>query len=154
MSEPARTPKVSLYEQDFYAWSEDQSRKLKSRSAAGLDWKNLAEEIGSLGGSERSEIRSRLVIVLLHLLKWQYQPSKRKAGWTASILEARDQLNERLKESPSLRPYPATVLKKQYTIARLRAADEIGVPLESVPTDCPYAVVEILDEEFFPDDKQ
>ncbi|MDQ3560219.1 MAG: DUF29 domain-containing protein [Pseudomonadota bacterium] len=153
MAEPARTTETPLYERDFHAWSEDQHRVLKARSSAGLDWDNLAEEIRSLGGSERSEIRSRLVVVLHHLLKWQYQPSRRKAGWTASILEARDQLNERLKESPSLRSYPATVVDKQYVIARLRAADETELPLDTFPEQCPYDLAEILDERFLPDQR-
>ena len=89
-------------------------------------------------------------MVLHHLLKWQYQPSKRKTGWSASILEARDQLNERLRESPSLRSYPETVLNKQYLIARLKAADETELPLDTFPAECPYTIAEILDEGFLP----
>jgi len=150
MSEPVRQSKASLYERDFYAWSEEQARSLKSRSTGSLDWNNLAEEIRSLGGSERSEIRSRLVVALHHLLKWQYKPEMRKIGWRASILEARSQLNERLAESPSLRSYPATVLDKQYEIARLRAADETDLPVSTFPARCPYTVAEILDESFYP----
>lgn len=151
MSDLAHAPRGSLHDQDFHAWLEEQSRLLKARRSAGLDWDALAEELDSLGGSERSEIRSRLVVVLQHLLKWQYQPDRRKTGWQASILEARDQLNERLKDSPSLRPYPASVLAKQYAIARLKAADETGLPLEALPSECPYAIAEILDERFYPE---
>jgi hypothetical protein len=150
MAETARKSSSVSYDQDFYAWSEEQARLLQARSVAGLDWENLAEEIRSLGGSERSEIRSRLVVVLHHLLKWQHQPSRRKSGWSASILEARDQLNERLRESPSLRSYPNTVLEKQYSIARLRAADETDLPLDTFPAECPYTVNEVLDESFHP----
>lgn len=150
MAERARTPKAPLYERDFYAWSEDQYRALRARNGAGLDWANLAREIESLGGSERSEIRSRLAVILQRLLKWRYQPSKRKPGWAASILEARDQINERLKESPSLRSYPAQVLRKQYAIACLRAADETDLPLDTFPEACPYTLAEILDEGFLP----
>ena len=149
MSEPARKTGTSPYGRDFYAWSREQHAILKSRRTAGLDWENLAEEISSLGGSERSEIRSRLVVVLQHLLKWQYQPSARKRGWIASILEARDQLGERLAESPSLRSYPATVLDKQYRIARLRA-DETALDVDLFPAKCPYSIAEILDEDFYP----
>lgn len=150
MSEPARKTDISSYDQDFYAWSRQQHTILKSKRTAGLDWENLAEEINSLGGSERSEIRSRLVVVLQHLLKWQYQPSARKGGWMASLVEARDQIGERLNESPSLKSYPDTVLDKQYKIARLRAADETGLNIGVFPAKCPYKVVEILDEDFYP----
>lgn len=97
MVEPARAASASSYKQDFYAWSKEQHLLLESRQTAGLDWEHLAEEISSLGGSERSEIRSRLVVVLLHHLK--YQPEgRKKGGWAASIIEARDPLNERLAE--------------------------------------------------------
>ena len=63
MSEPARTLQLHSYEQDFFAWSEEQGRLLKARSRAGLDWDNLAEEIESLGRSQRSGIRSRLIVL-------------------------------------------------------------------------------------------
>ena len=150
MAEPARKLRLHAHDQDFLAWSGEQAELLQLRNADGLDWDNLAEEIRSLGASERSEIRSRLIVVLHHLLKWQFQPGARKGGWEASILEARDQLNERLRESPSLRSYPTKVLDKQYTIARLRAADDTELPLEAFPARCHYTVAEILDEAFFP----
>jgi hypothetical protein len=150
MSEAARKPALAQYESDFFAWTEEQGRLLRARKAAGLDWDNLAEEIETLGRSERSEIRSRLVVLLHHLLKWQFQPGKRKQGWRASIIEARDQLDEQLTTSPSLHSYPATVLAKQYKVARLRAADETGLPLDSFPVECPYSMAEILGEDFYP----
>jgi hypothetical protein len=79
-----------LYDLDFHAWSEEQGGLLKERSAAGLDWDNLAEEIESLGRSERGEIRSRMIVILQHLLKWQFQPTERKgAGRPRSLKPAR-----------------------------------------------------------------
>jgi Domain of unknown function DUF29 len=152
MVEPARKPKSSLYDRDFSAWSEFQARSLKKRNASDLDWDNLAEEIETLGRSERSEIRSRLVVLLLHLLKWQYQPAKRKPGWKASVVEARDQIARQIEESPSLRAYPASVLDKSYEIARLRAADETDLEVDLFPEQCPYSMTEILDENFYPNE--
>jgi hypothetical protein len=150
MAEPARKSETIRYDEDFHAWSEEQSRLLAGRNTRGLDWENLAEEIRTLGGSERSEIRSRMIVLLQHLLKWQFQPSSRKLGWKATIMEARDQIGQRIEESPSLRSYPALVVGKQYGIARLRAADETGLPLEVFPVVCPYSMAEMLDESFFP----
>ena len=66
------------------------------------------------------------------------------------MLEQRDQLNETISESPSLRAYPQLVLERQYRIARLKAAGETGLPVESFPPENPYPLVEILDETFFP----
>lgn len=150
MAEPARIPKLQHYDQDFFAWSEEQGRLLKARSAQYLDWDNLAEEIESLGKSQRSEIRSRLIILLQHLLKWEHQPEKRKAGWNASIVEARNQLNGELAESPSLRSYPASVLAEQFEVARLKAASETKLPLNRFPVACPYSIKQILDKAFYP----
>ena len=150
MAEPVRRSEAPLYDRDFCAWSEAQSRLLKARSTAQLDWDNLAEEIATLGRSERSEIRSRIRVILIHLLKWQFQPEGRNAGWAGSLLEQRDQLNETLSDSPSLRPYPQSVLKRQYRIARLKAAGETGLPVESFPLENPYSVSEVLDESFLP----
>jgi Domain of unknown function DUF29 len=150
MSEAAPKLQLHSYDEDFSAWSEEQSHLLKARSRAGLDWDNLAEEIESLGRSQRSEIRNRLTVILLHLLKWEYQPSKRKLGWKASILEARRQLNRELRESPSLRSYPAEVLAEQFEVARLKAAAETELPLETFPTECPYPVPHVLDEDVLP----
>ncbi len=150
MSETARKVQLHSYDGDFFAWSEEQAQLLKTRSRAGLDWDNLAEEIESLGKSQRSEIRNRLVILLQHLLKWQYQPSKRKIGWKASILEARTRLNQEISESPSLRDYPETVLAKQYSVARLKAAGETELPIDDFPEACPYSVGQVLDEGFYP----
>ena len=152
MAELARNSQASLYEADFFAWSQEQGRLLKARRTAGLDWDNLAEEVETLGRSERNEIRSRLIVLLQHLLKWQFQASRRKPGWAASLLQVRDQINVQLQESPSLKRYPETVLKKQYRIARLKAADETGLLIDSFPEHCPYSIVQILDESFLPGD--
>ena len=150
MAEPARKRADALYEEDFFAWSAEQGRLLKARGSVGLDWDNLAEEIESLGRSERSEIRSRLRVILVHLLKWQFQPDRRKAGWAATLLEQRDGLSEAIEESPSLRSYPETVLARQYRIARAKAAAETGIPLDRFPARNPYSVEQILDEDFLP----
>jgi hypothetical protein len=103
-----------------------------------------------LGRSERSEIQSRIRVILIHLLKWQFQPEARNAGWAGTLLEQRDRLNGMLRESPSLKPYPLTVLKRQYQIARLKAAGETRLPVERFPQESPYSVAQILDEAFLP----
>ena len=115
-----------------------------------MDWENLAEEIETLGRSERSEIRNRIRVILLHLLKWQFKSDGRNAGWRASLVEQRDQLNEALDENPSLKRYPESVIDRQYRIARLKAAGETDLPVDSFPEDCPYSLREILDETFYP----
>jgi len=64
------------YEQDFYAWSEEQAALLRAGRAAEADLDNIVEEIESMGKSERRELISRLTVLLLHLLKWRLQRPK------------------------------------------------------------------------------
>jgi hypothetical protein len=153
MSERASQPRLSLYDRDFFAWSQEQGRLLKARSAAGLDWNNLAEEIEGLGRSDRREIRSRMGIILQHLLKWQFQPAARSGSWAASLLEQRSRLEELLEESPSLKSYPAEIIDKEYPLARQSAAGDTALPIETFPSECPYSVQEVLDPSFLPDAK-
>ncbi len=92
-------------------------------------------------------------MILLHLLKWQFQPEGRSVSWAASLLEQRDQLGSTLSDSPSLRSYPRDVVDKQYRIARLKAAGETKLPLDAFPEANPYSLQEILDEGFLPAEK-
>jgi hypothetical protein len=104
-----------------------------------------------LGKSQRQEIRSRLLILLLHHLKWQFQPTGRGNPWMASILEQRQRIADLLHESPSLKSFPATVLEREYRLARLKAAGESDLPLSLFPVDVPYSISDVLSEDFFPD---
>src|SRR6476659_6914962 len=105
-----KTPLLPSYEGDFFAWTLDQGRRLRETRPNSIDWENVAEEIESVGRSEKGEIESRLNVLILHLLKWRYQPSKRKSGWRATILEQRQRIARRLHDSPSLASFPASIL--------------------------------------------
>jgi len=141
-------PAMSLYDADLYEWTKEQADALRRRASNELDWDNLAEEIESFGKSHRSEIRSRLEILILHLLKWRYQPELRCGSWRGSIREARDRLEDVLDDNPSLRPYPAEHLPKAYARARAKAFEETG--LLRLPDECPWSAEEVLNEELFP----
>lgn len=142
---------AATYVGDFYAWTRDQSRALRELRPSSIDWENVAEEIETLGRSEKEAIESYLSVVLLHLLKWRYQPQARSSGWKGSLLEHRRRLQRRLKASPSLRRYPASVLDEEYETARLKAAGETKMPEESFPEACPFTIEQILDPDFYPD---
>src|SRR5438445_6900216 len=109
------------YEEDFYSWTVEQSRLLRSGELSAIDVANIAEEIEGMGRSDRRELRSRLVVLVTHLLKWRHQPGARSRSWSATIDEQRLQIEEVLAESPSLRPKAATMLSDAYAIARARA---------------------------------
>lgn len=138
------------YETDFYAWTQDQAEKLRARRHNEIDWENVAEEIDSLGRSQKKEIRNRLTVLLHHLLKWHFQPEKRTNSWRASIIEARDEITIEIDDSPSLRSYPGTVLDRQYTLGRLKAMDETGLAESVFPELSPYSIEQVLDPTFMP----
>lgn len=142
---------LTPYETDYAQWSVEQARLLREGRLDLLDRDNLAEEIEDLGKKEKREIESRLVQLLLHLLKWQLQPEKRKGGWEASIRVHRTDLREILSENPSLRNYPNDRLTRAYTKARLAAEKETGIAYEAFPDDCPYTVEQVFDDAFLPD---
>ncbi len=146
---------TSLYERDFYAWTVDQAAKLRARATfdnrGDIDWENAAEEIESVGDSQRSEIESRMNVLLLHLLKWARQPSHRSGSWKATIVEQRSRMRRRLAKSPSLRGYPAEVMAEEYALARTLAMVETGLPDGVFPLVCPFTIDQILDPDFYPD---
>ena len=72
---------AAAYENDYSAWTAEQARHLRRSKPTGVDWENLAEEVESLGRSDKRAVGSALKIVLEHLIKWQFQPaSDRQAG--------------------------------------------------------------------------
>jgi Domain of unknown function DUF29 len=145
-----RQPGKDLYRKDYHAWVEAQVSALERGDFAALDLLHLADEVGDLGRSQKHKIRSNLNVVLVHLVKWRYQPDKRKPGWEVSIHEHRTRLLEDLSESPSLRVYPAEVLAKEYDLARRKAAVEMRKSLRALPLACPFTIEQILDLDFLP----
>lgn len=96
---------TTLYDQDFYAWTQQQAELLRSGTWERLDIDNLVEEIESLGRQQRQELENRLGVLLGHLLKWRFQPDMRSRSRTATIREQRQQIQDLLDDNPSLKPY-------------------------------------------------
>jgi hypothetical protein len=147
----------SLYDTDFYTWTQTQAMALRTKDVAALDVENLAEEIESLGRSDRRAIAHQLERLLLHLLKWCYQADQRtRAGksWRSSIYQARSAIADLLEESPSLRDYPAQRLALAHRRARQQAAHQTGLPLAAFPETCPWPLARVLEEEFWPERAQ
>ena len=142
---------LSAYECDFVAWAEDQSRALRRREFDRLDIANLAEEVEDMAGRHKDEIENRMEVLLLHLLKLQYQSDRRTPSWDLTLVEQRGRIARRIRQSPSLRSYPTTALPEAYAAARRKAAVETGISLDRFPPACPYDVGSILDLDFIPD---
>src|SRR5579864_234117 len=109
-----RAAHESSYERDFYAWSSEQARALRTRRPEKLDWENLAEEIESLGRSDKRQVRSRLAVILIHLLKWRYQSRERSPSWSATLNAQRRDLEIVLADSPSLRRLVPGLMAEAY----------------------------------------
>jgi hypothetical protein len=139
----------ALYDRDFVAWTEQQAALLRANDLSALDREHLAEEIESVGASERRELRRRLARLLQHLLKWKYQPELRSRSWSATIRAQRDELAGILDDSPSLRSSLPDVLAGAYERGRRWALEETG--LLALPEACPWAVEQVLSPDFLPD---
>lgn len=143
-------PLVSI-EEDFALWCAQQGALLRAGRLAAIDRENLAEEIESLGRSDRREIGNRLKVLLAHLLKWRFQPERQKGDWRATIRNQRVGIAKLIKESPSLANYPASVLREEYENARADAADETALSEETFPAECPFTIDQVLDPDWLPD---
>lgn len=139
---------LATHENDFYAWTQEQAYLLKTRQLNQIDWQNIAEEIEDMERSEKRELESTLEVLIMHLLKWQFQPNLRSCSWQLTIKEQRLRLDKLLKENPSLSSILADSLEKTYQLATISAERETG--LSSFPETCPYSLIEIFTPEFLP----
>ena len=142
---------ASLYETDFHAWAQDQVAKMRAGRFADLDVDHLTEELEGMGASEKREIESRLVILIAHLLKWQFQPEQRSGSWRGTIRTQRRGIERLLRDSPSLIRLVSEKAADAYPEARELAADETGIPESAFPGQCGYLESELLNMEFWPD---
>ncbi|MBD2386852.1 DUF29 domain-containing protein [Cylindrospermum sp. FACHB-282] len=142
----------NLYEQDFCAWVEQTAELLRSQHWDAVDLENLIAEVVDLGKSQQRALQSALRLVLLHLLKWKYQPERRSHSWQVSITRERLNLDELLAESSSLRRFlsDADWINATYQRARREAMVETGLSEDHFAIACPFSVDEILDLDFYP----
>jgi len=98
-------------------------------------------------------LTSHLTTLLLHLLKWTYQPQGQSWGhsWADSIRAARTEAQGLLARFPHLRTRQETAYARAYPRACRQAARETGLPLSNFPKTCPWTLEQILDEEFWPE---
>src|SRR5690348_4405823 len=141
----------ATYDGDFALWAAEQGALLRAGKLDRLDVDNVAEEIESLGRSDKYEIESRrLSVLLMHLLKWEFQPGERSNSWKATIRDQRYFIKRKIADSPSLAGHPAATLAARYDIARSDASGETGLPEAAFPAACPYTAEQALDDAFWP----
>lgn len=132
------------YDEDFYAWTVEQARLLRSGELSLLDVENIAEELENMGRSDKRELDSRLEVLLVHLLKWQVQVQFRSRSWSGTIREQRSRI-----EDP--RPQLSRIQPSLYARARRVASNETGLPASMFPASCPFTAEQVMTEDFVPD---
>lgn len=140
------------YDTDYLCWLDHQASLLRAGAIDRLDRSHLAEELESMSRSERRQLRNRLIVLVMHLLKLQYQPQRRSRSWVVTVITQRIDIKLLLRESPSLKPSLAGVLADIYSRARQEAAEETQLPIDTFPEDCPFTLVQVFDEDFWPGD--
>jgi len=142
--------KNASYDTDFYAWCHEQARLMREGRLGELDVENVAEELESMGRSDKHQIRSRLKVLITHLLKWRYQPGRRSTSWQRTIRDQREELAYIASESPSLKGYASTILPAVYASARHAASIETGIDYSVFPDACPFSADQVADLDFLP----
>ncbi|MGF1600998.1 MAG: DUF29 domain-containing protein [Thermosynechococcaceae cyanobacterium] len=149
------TTHQQLYDTDFIEWIAQTAELLKRGEFSELDITNLIEEVEDWGRSQKQALKSNLRVLLMHLLKWQYQHRKRsgswRGSWRGSIVEHRQRIQDALEDSPSLKNYYSSVLADSYATAREIAVHETGFSLDTFPAECSYTAEKVLDSEFLPE---
>lgn len=139
------------YDADFYSWAVDQADALKRRSTNELDWDNLAEELEGLSRSEARELRSRYIVLLVHLMKWIVQPERRSKSWQASIVEQRRRLALHLRENPGLSSREPEIFDEAFSVAMPQVARQTKLDLDSLPTLPPFTLEQAKNEQWLPE---
>src|SRR5215217_7873051 len=145
---PAEAPARADYNRDFYSWLMEQARLIREGRWDELDRDNLTEEIESLGREQFNKLESALRVLMLHMLKWDYQEAKRGRSWWASIGEQRLRLEDVLTDNPGLRPRIDEAINRAYRRARLRAIKETKLEPKIFPDACPYPWDDIVSRDF------
>ena len=140
----------TLYDRDFYAWANEQAALLRAGKLAAADIAHIAEEIESMGKTEKRELVSRLAVLLMHLLKWQYQPLLQGASWRTTIRNQRFDIDDHLADNPSLTTQIPEIMMRAYRQALGKASLETGLPETTFPATCPWTFDRVMDDAFWP----
>ena len=143
---------IANYNKDFYAWLMKNASLLRQHKFSEVDIEHIAEELESMGKSEKRELTSRLTVLLAYLLKWKFQPALRSRSWKNTMLTQRIDILEVLEDSPSLKYELEERVVIAYEKAKLSAEDETGIDINNFPETCPFTVEELLKKDFLPED--
>jgi Domain of unknown function DUF29 len=137
------TKAAELYDEDFYAWTQEQARALRTHFKGDnrLDVEHLAEEVEDLGRSELHAVESFIENVLEHLLKLDYSAwVEARNHWRAEVDAFRASIERRI--TPRIRQQVETELDALYDRARRAAGGSLHQRepdfVRRLPKQCPY----------------
>ncbi len=139
-----------LYNTDFYRWTQQQAQLIRSGNLEALDLDNILEELEGMGRSERRQLGHRLDVLLMHLLKWHFQPEHRSSSWEGTIKEQRFRIARLLKANPSLKSDIPDIMLEAYQASRITAFKETGIEVDAFPEVCLWSFAEVTDNAFWP----
>ncbi len=140
-----------LYYVDFYQWAFHNADLLRQGRFSETDLENIIEELESMARNNKRELLSRLKVLIMHLLKWQYQPERRCKSWRATIIIQRQDIKSLLEDSPSLKHNIDTVIDKGFIAAKQIFEVETGINARQLPETCPYTSERLMDYGFLPE---
>jgi hypothetical protein len=140
-----------LYDRDFYGWAREQAGLLRVGRVSEADIEHIAEEIESMGKSERNQLLNRLAVLLAHLLKWHFQPALRGNSWRLTVREQRRRVDRVMTQNPGLRPELDAILADAHGDALLIAERETGLLESAFPSNCPWSFEQIVELDFWPE---
>jgi uncharacterized protein DUF29 len=139
----------TLYDTDFVEWAAKTAELLRQGRFDDVDLEHLIEEIVSLGQSDERAVRSQLRRMLMHLIKVRIQPERAGSSWRESVVSARDEIEDLMERSPSLRRHLEETLESTYRRAVKSALDETNLQSQAkkldIPEKCPYTLDELLE---------
>lgn len=140
-----------LYDQDLYLWAETTAHLLKEKRFSEIELDALIEELDDMGKSEKRGLKHQLKRIIMRLLKWKYQPERRGKSWKMSIQNGREEIEDAILDSPSLRKTLPELMVSVYPSARENAITETELDEWIFPEQNPFTIGQILDRQFFPE---
>jgi hypothetical protein len=139
-----RAEPIRGYDRDFFTWTQETARAIEAGCFDDIDRAALADEVESLGKRDRREVQSRLAVIVMHMLNVKYQPEMESQNWRSTIKTQRREVAQVLADSPSLRIQVPALLLAAYPSARIDAAEETGLLLNTFPETCEWTALEVL----------
>lgn len=133
-----RSTAPASYQDDLYGWANAQIALLKAGRLSELDAENIAEELADVGHDQYDKLESALSVLMMHLLKWDHQPTHRSRSWVNTVHEQRKRIARVLRKNPSLKSRIPEATEEGYEDARDGAAAETGIAKKIFPKICPY----------------